>query len=88
MHTHNQLPTNKKGYDNSETTFGKLSARRIQIYCDRFCLGIILKDILNNFQNIAQTKKPRQIWIRLVKYSSSKVSDPSEVPRILAKWFF
>ena len=49
------LPTNQKGYDNAKTTAGKLSARRIQIYLDYFCLGIILKDTLNNFQNNAQT---------------------------------
>ena len=47
------LPTNQKGYDTFETTVGKLSARRIQIYPDYFCLGIILKVILNNFQNNA-----------------------------------
>ena len=45
------LPENQKGYDTFETTVGKLSARRIQIYPDYFCLGIILKVILNNFQN-------------------------------------
>ena len=50
------LPTNQKGYGNFETTVGKLSARRIQIRCDYFCSGIILKDILNNFQNNAYTK--------------------------------
>ena len=47
------LPTNQKGYDTFETTVGKLSTRRIQIYSDYFCLGIILKIILNNFQNNA-----------------------------------
>ena len=47
------LPANQKGYDNSETTIRKLSARRIQICFDYFCLGIILKVILNNFQNNA-----------------------------------
>ena len=40
-------------YDTSETTVGKLSARRIQIYPDYFCLGIIFKGILNKFQNNA-----------------------------------
>ena len=47
------LPTNQKGYDKSETTDEKLSARRIQICRVYFCLGIILKVILNNFQNNA-----------------------------------
>ena len=50
------LPTNQKGYGNFETTVGKLSPRRIQIFRDYFCLGNILKVILNNFQNNAQTK--------------------------------
>ena len=47
------LPKNQKEYDTLETTVGKLSARRIQICFDYFCLGIILKVILNNFQNNA-----------------------------------
>ena len=51
--TKNIFPTNQKGYDTFETTVGKLSARRIQICFDYFCLGIILKVILNNFQNNA-----------------------------------
>ena len=29
--------TSQKGYDNSETTVGKLSARRIQIFFDYVC---------------------------------------------------
>ena len=33
-------------------------------------------------------KKTAQIQIRLVEYSSSEVSDPSEVPRIVAKLIF
>ena len=40
-------------WGSSETTVGKLSARRIQIYFDYFCLGIILKVILNNSKNNA-----------------------------------
>ena len=50
------LPSNQKGYDNSETTVGKLLARIIQIFPGNFCLGNILEVILNNFQNNAQTK--------------------------------
>ena len=45
------LPTNQNGYDTFETTVGKLSARRIHICCDYFCLCIILEVILNNFRN-------------------------------------
>ena len=47
------LPTNQEGCDKSETMDEKLSARRIQICRIYFCLGIILKVILNNFQNNA-----------------------------------
>ena len=47
------LPTNQKGYDTFETSVGKLSRRRIQICFDYFCLGIILKVILNHSQNDA-----------------------------------
>ena len=53
------LARNQKGYDNSKTTVGKLLARRIQIWVVYFCLGNILKVILNNFQNNAQTKFDR-----------------------------
>ena len=44
------LPTNQ-----FETTVGKLSARRIQIWVIYYCKGIILKVILNTFQKNAQT---------------------------------
>ena len=33
----NTLPTNQKGYNNTETTVGKLSARKIQICLVYFC---------------------------------------------------
>ena len=46
-------PANQKGYDTFEATVGKLSARRIRICGDYFCLGIILKVIQYNFQNNA-----------------------------------
>ena len=47
------LPENQKGYETFETTFGKLSARRIRFCPVHFCVGIILKVTLNNFQNNA-----------------------------------
>ena len=53
------LASNQKGYDNSETKVGRLSARRIQIFPGYFCLGNILKVILNNFQHNTQTKIAR-----------------------------
>ena len=37
---------------------------------------------------MASTKMDRQIWIRLAEYSSAKVTDPSEVPRINGKLIF
>ena len=46
-------PTNQKGCDSSGTTVGKSSTRRIQICPVYFCLGIIWKAILNNFQKNA-----------------------------------
>ena len=52
-YTKNKFADNQKGYGNSETTVGKLLAMKIQICCDYFCLEIILKDILNKFQNNA-----------------------------------
>ena len=53
-HTNNQFANEPEGlYDTFETTVGKLSTRRIQICPVYFCLGVILKVILNNFQNNA-----------------------------------
>ena len=46
-------PANQKGDDTFKTTVGKLSARRIRIFRVYLCLGIILKVILNKFQNNA-----------------------------------
>ena len=65
--------TNQRGYDKSETTDEKLSARRIQI---------------KQVKAWPQQKCTQQIWIRLTEYSSSKVSGPSEVPRFVFKLFF
>ena len=42
----------------------------------------------NNFPTSVQRKKSKQIWIRLVEYSSSEVSGPSEVPRFVGKLIF
>ena len=49
----NNFPANQKGYDTFETIVGKVPARRIQIFRVCVYLGIILKVILNNFQNNA-----------------------------------
>ena len=43
----------RRVYNTFETTVGKLLARRIQIFRVYFCLDIILKVVLNNFQNNA-----------------------------------
>ena len=63
--------TNQKGYDKSETTFGKLLARRIQICCVYFCVIHFWPLFQNNFSNDVRTKigtavdldSPRQIFL-------------------------
>ena len=50
------FPTNRKGYDNSETTVGKLSAGRIQICLVQFYKSHFWPLFQNNFPNNAQTK--------------------------------
>ena len=82
------LPTNQEGYNNSETTTGKLSARRIQI-C-QVCFSVIFFDLLifKTSENTAPTKIDPADLICLVKYSSSEVSYPSEVPQIVVKLIF
>ena len=63
-------PVNQKGYDKSETTIRKLSARKIQICCAYFC--VIHCDLFfqNSFPNNIRTKigtvgldSPRQILL-------------------------
>ena len=78
----------QKGYDNSETAVRKLSARKIWI-C-RVYFSVIIFDLLFflTSETLPQQKQTRQIWIRLVEYSSAEVSDPSEVPRFVGKLFF
>ena len=83
------LPANQKGYDNSETTIGKFSARRIQIFQVPFSMIIFWSLIfLNKWKDGPNKKGTRQIWIRLVEYSSFEVSGPSEVPRFVGKLMF
>ena len=58
MHTKKNLPANRKGYDNSETTVGKLSVRRIQI-CGGpglFSYDPFSSLFQNNFLNNVRTK--------------------------------
>ena len=83
------LPANQKSYDNSETTVGKLSARRNQI-C-RIYFSVIIFDLLlfKTSENMAPTKidpagldSPRRIL------SNSDVSGSSKVPRINDKLIF
>ena len=76
------------GYENSETTIGKLSARRIEICCKYFSVIILTSSYLKWVNMCLQQKYTRKIWIRLVKYSSYGVSDPSGVPGIVGKLFF
>ena len=68
----------RKGYDNSETTVGKLLVRRIKI-----CFDILLPDpfLTSYFKIISQItfeqNYTKQIWLRLVEYSCHEVSGPS-----------
>ena len=82
------FPTNQKGDDNSETIVGKLSARRIQIFRVYFLWSFFGLLFFKTGEDMTPTKYSRKIWIRLVEYSSSEVSDPSEVPRFVGKSFF
>ena len=50
------LPTNQKGYDNSETTVGKHLARRIQIFRVYFSVIIFHLLIFKTRENMARTK--------------------------------
>ena len=87
--TKNNLPTNRKGYDNSEPTVGKLLARRIQLFFDYFCkINVDLFFFKITVQKMAREKQSKQNWIRLVKYSSAEVSDVSEAPRFVGKLIF
>ena len=79
---------NQKGYDYSETTIGKLSARKIQIFQVYLCVIHFHFFFKITFQIMLKQKYTRQIWIHLVKYSSADVADPSEVPRFVIKTFF
>ena len=62
------LPANWKGYDNSATTIGKLSTRKIQICLVQFCVIHFCPSIFNNFWNRspsqlnqAESDSPRQM---------------------------
>ena len=85
--TKNIFSANQRSYDKSETTDEKLSARRIQIYWVFFSYHF-WPHFLKQVKAWPQQKYNQQIWIRFIEYSSSKVSDPSEVPRFVFKLFF
>ena len=78
----NNLPVTQKGYDTFETTVGKLSARRIQIFRDYFCSGVILKVIQHNFQKQCLNKiRPRRSEFSLPRAFqrwSQKFLNPSD----------
>ena len=65
------LPQDREGYDGSETTYEKLSARRIQLCGDPSSIFI--------FWAIPHS------WMRLVESSSTDVSGASEVPQSRGK---
>ena len=80
---------NQNGYDNSETTVGKLLARRIQICRIHFSVIIFLTShFFKQVKIWSQQKWAQQILIRLVECSSAEVSDASEVPRFVGKLIF
>ena len=50
------IPKKRKGCDNSETTVGKLLARRIQTYSDYFCKPLFWPIIFETRENRVPTK--------------------------------
>ena len=83
------FPANQKGYDNFETTIGKLLARRIQICLVQFYKSHFWPLFFKiTFQIMSERHSTKQNRIRVVKYSSFEVSDPCEVPLIAGKLFF
>ena len=82
------LSVMRKAYDKLEITYGKLWARRTQICWVYFCVVHFHLFFKITFQIMAEQKYTQKIVIRLVKYSSAKVSGPSEVPRFVGKFMF
>ena len=82
------LPASQEGFDSSETIVRKLLARRIQICQIHFSVIIFDFLFLKQVKIWPQQKWARKIWIHLVKYSSSEVSDPSKMPRISGNLIF
>ena len=66
------------------------SSRQGESKSARYIIVKIIFDLLifETSKNMRPQKHTRQIWIRLVEYSSSEVSDPSEMPRIDDKLVF
>ena len=82
-------PTNQKGYGNSKTTIGKLSARRIQICVVYFCVihfWLLFQNMWKQGPN--KNTYTRQNQILLVKYSCAPDSGPPEVPRFVWELIF
>ena len=82
------LPVNQKGYGKPETTYEKLSARRIQICRVYFCVIHFRLFFKITFKIMLKQKYTQQIWIRLVKYSCAEVSGSSEVPQFVGNLIF
>ena len=53
-----------------------------------FLWSFLTSYFLKQVKTWCQQKYTQQIWIRLVEYSSSKVSGPSKVPRFVSKLIF
>ena len=78
----------KKGCDDFETTVEKLLARRIQIFWVQFCVIHFDLFFKITLQITPEQKCTQQNQIRLVEYSCTKVSGPSEMHRFVRELIF
>ena len=85
-HTKTNSRTNQKCYDNSKATVEKLLVRRIQIFRVRFCIIHLWPLFKIAFNIMSEAKFTRKNRIRLVEYSCSEVSCPSEMSRFVWKF--
>ena len=85
----NSQKTERDTYKKCETTYQKLLARRIQIYCAYFYVILFWSLIFfKHAKTGSQQKYSRKNQIRHVECSCAKVSGPSEVPRFARERFF
>ena len=87
--TKNQFQNEPEGLrqfqDHHRKAFGEENPNILgPILYDHFLASYFSKDVKNG----PQQTWTRKNWIRLVKYSSAEVSDPSEVPRFVRELIF